>query len=134
MIRCYFDSSAIVKLSRLERESQALIDFFQQNAVEASTSVLAEVEVMRSLRKWGLDDDHPVRSFYLLQLDEDIRRDAVRLGSPLLRSIDAIHIATALAIGDRELQFITYDDRQADAARAAGLNVVQPGCDQNPTV
>ena len=45
----------------------------------------------------------------------------------MVRSLDAIHLATALAIGDDQLEFVTYDDRQADAARAAGLKVVQPG-------
>lgn len=44
-----------------------------------------------------------------------------------MKSLDAIHIATALAIGDRDVQFVTYDDRQAEAARQAGLTVVQPG-------
>ena len=127
MIRCYFDSSAIVKLSQLERESQALIDFLDRHEIEASTSIMSEVEVMRTLRRSGLDDDQPVRGFYLLQLDEDVRREAVRLGSPLLRSIDAIHIATALAIADDQLEFVTYDDRQAAAARDCGLQVVQPG-------
>jgi predicted nucleic acid-binding protein len=116
VIRCYFDSSAIVKLSHLDRHE-----------IEVSTSIVSEVEVMRTLRRSGLDDDQPVRSFYLLQLDEDVRREAVQLGPPLLRSIDAIHIATALAIGDADLAFVTYDDRQADAARAVGLHVVQPG-------
>ena len=127
MIRCYFDSSAIVKLSQLESESQALIDFLDRHEIEASTSIVSEVEVMRTLRRSGLDDDQPVGSFYLLQLDEDVRREAVRLGSPLLRSIDAIHIATALAIADDQLAFVTYDDRQAAAARDCGLQVVQPG-------
>ena len=127
MTRCYFDSSAIVKLSQLERESQALIDFLDRHEIEASTSIVSEVEVMRTLRRSGLDDDQPVRGFYLLQLDEDVRREAVRLGSPLLRSIDAIHIATALAIADNQLDFVTYDDRQAAAARDCGLRVVQPG-------
>lgn len=127
MIRCYFDSSAIVKLSQLERESEALIDFLDRQEIEASTSIVSEVEVMRTLRRSGLDDDQLVRGFYLLQLDEDVRREAVRLGSPLLRSIDAIHIATALAIADDQLEFVTYDDRQAAAARDCGLQVVQPG-------
>jgi predicted nucleic acid-binding protein len=44
-----------------------------------------------------------------------------------VRALDAIHLATALAIDDDELEFITYDDRLADAARAEGLTVVQPG-------
>lgn len=127
MIRCYFDSSAIVKLSQLERESHALIDYLDEHDVAASTSMVAEVEVVRTLHRNGLDDHHALRGFYLLQLDADICREAARLESTALRSIDAIHVATALAIGDRALEFITYDDRQAGAARAAGLKVVQPG-------
>ena len=127
MTRCYFDSSAIAKLTQLERESQALIDFLDERRVEASTSILAEVEVMRALRRNGLNDAAALRGFYLLQFDADVRHEAVRLGSPQLRAIDAIHVATALGIGDKELEFITYDDRQAEAARAAGLKVVQPG-------
>ena len=127
MMRCYFDSSAIAKLTQLEAESQALIDFLDGHEIEASTSILAEVEVMRTLRRNRLDYDQAVRGFYLLQIDDDVRREAVRVGSPQLRSIDAIHVATALAVGDEDLKFVTYDDRQADAARAAGLTVVQPG-------
>ena len=127
MIRCYFDSSAIAKLTQLERESHALIDFLDEHETEATTSVLAEVEVLRALRRNHLEYDQALRGFYLLQFDADVRRDAVQIGSPQLRSIDAVHIATALAIGDKELAFITYDERQAEAARAAGLKVVQPG-------
>lgn len=64
--------------------------------------------------------------FYLIALDEEIRRIAAGIGGSL-RSLDAIHIASALAIGDRDVQFVTYDDRQANAARDCGLTVVQPG-------
>jgi predicted nucleic acid-binding protein len=127
VIKCYFDSSAIAKLTQLESESHALIDFLDDHQIQASTSILAEVEVLRALRRNGLDDQHALRGFYLLQFDSDVRREAVRVGLPQLRSIDAIHIATALVVDDRELQFITYDNRQAEAARAAGLKVVQPG-------
>ena len=51
MIRAYFDSSAIVKLTRNEPESMALIDYLEEASVEASSSVVAEVEVLRNLRK-----------------------------------------------------------------------------------
>ena len=44
-----------------------------------------------------------------------------------MRSLNAIQIARALAVGDRDLQFVTYDERQAEAARQAGLKVVEPG-------
>ena len=127
MIRAYFDSSAIVKLTRDEPESMALIDYLVEAPVEASTSVVGEVEVLRNLRKLPLESDQALAGFYLLALDDDVRRSAVSIGRDALRSLDAIHIATALAVGDRDLQFVTYDERQADAARHAGLKVVQPG-------
>jgi predicted nucleic acid-binding protein len=116
-----------MKLSHEERESQALIDYLDDPSMEVSTSVLAEVEVIRNLRKWRVDHDEAVRGFYLIGLDEDVRRQAIDLGTETLKALDALHIATALAIGDRALEFVTYDDRQAEAARRAGLKVVQPG-------
>ena len=127
MIRAYVDSSAIVKLTRDEPESSALIDYLGEASVEASSSVVAEVEVLRNLRKLRLESDEALAGFYLLALDDEVRRSAVSIERDSLRSLDAIHIATALAVGDRELQFVTYDERQADAARQAGLKVVQPG-------
>jgi predicted nucleic acid-binding protein len=125
--RAYFDASAVVKLSRIEQYSQALIDYLAESPLEASTSIVAEVEVRRALRRAGTGGDQAVTGFYLIALEEEIRLKAAQLGSPLLRSLDAIHLATALAIGDNALEFITYDDRQAEAARDVGLKVVQPG-------
>ena len=122
----YFDSSAIVKLSHAEPHSTALGEYLDSE-VEASTSVIAEVEVTRALRRAGTAADQAVMGFYLLALDAEVREEAARLGSPQVRALDAIHLATALAIGDDDLEFITYDDRQAAAARELGLTVVQPG-------
>lgn len=127
MRRAYFDASALVKLSHVEPYSQALIDYLEETQIEASTSVIADVEVGRALRRAGAASDQAVTGFYLVALDEEIREKAARLGSPLVRALDAIHLATALAFADEHLDFVTYDDRQADAARAAGLKVVQPG-------
>ena len=127
MRRAYFDASALVKLSHVEPYSQALVDYLEENPIEASTSIIANVEVRRALRRAGAASDEAVRGFYLVALNEEISEKAAQLGSPLVRSLDAIHLATALAIADQQLEFITYDDRQADAARAAGLKVVQPG-------
>jgi predicted nucleic acid-binding protein len=123
----YFDSSAIVKLSHAEPHSTALVEYLGSGDVEASTSVIAEVEVTRALRRAGAAADQAVMGFYLLALDTEVREEAARLGSPQVRTLDAIHLATALAIGDDDLEFITYDDRQAGAARELGLTVVQPG-------
>ena len=125
----YFDSSAIVKLVHLEPESQALIDYLSDNEVEASTSVIAEIEVLRALRRLraaGSEATEAMRGFFLLNLDAEIRENAGQLGAATLRSLDAIHLATALAI-DHDVEFITYDERLAMAAREHRLTVVQPG-------
>jgi uncharacterized protein len=127
VIRAYFDSSALLKLTKEEPESLALIEYLTDTSIEVSTSVLAEVEVTRSLRRHQLDDQHAITGFYLIALDDDVRRKAIEVGGSSLRSLDALHIATALVVGDRALQFVTYDDRQAEVARQAGLTVVQPG-------
>jgi predicted nucleic acid-binding protein len=126
LIQAYFDSSAIMKLTGAEAESEALIDYLQ-DTVEVSTSVLAQVEVLRNLRKQPVESEEAMNGFYLLAFDEEVRRQAVIVGGETLRSLDAIHIATALAIGNRDLHFVTYDIRQAEAARQAGLKVIQPG-------
>lgn len=125
----YFDSSAIVKLVHLEPETLSLIDYLGDPEVEASSSVLAEVEVLRALRRMraaGSEASEAMRGFFLLGLDPAICVAAGKLESPALRSLDAIHLATALSIDD-EIEFITYDDRLAAAAREHQLRVVQPG-------
>jgi hypothetical protein len=63
----------------------------------------------------------------LIRFDEALLRLATHIGPPLLRSLDAIHLAAALSIGDYPEAFITYDDRLAAAARKLKLHVIQPG-------
>jgi len=116
-----------MKLSKEESESQALIDYLDDNALEVSTSIVTQIEVPRNLLRANLDPEGALRGFYLVALDDDVRHIAVDISCQTLRSLDAIHIASALAIGDRDLHFVTYDDRQAQSAREAGLKVIQPG-------
>ena len=130
MTEAYLDASAILKLTVEEHESLALIDYLGERELAISTSVIAEVEVIRSLQRLRAsraDQDDAMRGIYLLNLDADVRHEALRLKPHQLRALDAIHLATALSIGRRGLEFVTYDDRQAEAARQAGLKVVQPG-------
>ena len=61
----------------------------------------------------------------VFELDPEIDQRASAIGPPSLRTLDAIHVATALAIPGLG-SFVTYDDRLADAARAVGLPVVRP--------
>jgi predicted nucleic acid-binding protein len=127
-VKAYFDSSAIVKLGQLEPESQALIDYLDEHRPSAFTSIVADVEVRRTLDRWralGADTTEHLRGFFQIDLSRDVRDLAAKV-APQLRSLDAVHLATALSIGV-ELDFVTYDDRQAAAARAEGLRVVQPG-------
>jgi predicted nucleic acid-binding protein len=64
-------------------------------------------------------------SWRLVGVTDGILREAARLASLRLRSLDAIHLATALLV--QPVEFITYDERLADAARDQGLHVIQPG-------
>jgi predicted nucleic acid-binding protein len=92
------------------------------------SSILADVEVKRALdrlRARGADPSDHLRGFFLIDLSRDVRDLAAKV-APELRSLDAVHLATALSL-DVDLDFVTYDDRLAAAARAEGLRVVQPG-------
>jgi len=62
-----------------------------------------------------------------IELDRHLLDDAGTLSPADVRSLDAIHVAAALALGDDVGEFVTYDDRLADAARQWGLTVVSPG-------
>lgn len=128
MRKAYFDASAIVKLGNAERESQALIDYLGEDQVWAGTSIIADVEVRQTLQRLksiGADTEEHLRGFFLIELSKDIRDRAVMLGAKL-RALDAIHLATAMALDD-DVDMVTYDDRLAAAAREHGLRVTQPG-------
>jgi len=64
---------------------------------------------------------------YLLDITPAILDRAAIADPPLLRSLDAIHLATAVSIDDPRLEVITYDRRFAEAAQSSGLRVAQPG-------
>ena len=127
----YLDASAITKLVLPEIERSALeAAMLEKDAVFASR--LALTECMRAALRYGQD---PVgtavadvfRAFMLLDVSAEILRHAGQATPATLRSLDAIHLASALSLGHPELEFITYDQRLADAARANGLTVLQPG-------
>jgi predicted nucleic acid-binding protein len=127
--RAYFDASAVAKLVHEERESPALVDFLE-DPMEVTTSAISEVEVTRALRRYRIPSDEisdALRGFTVVSIDAEIRAHAAALDPPTVRSLDAIHLATALAVGTDGLEVVTYDDRLAEAAEAHGLSVVQPG-------
>ncbi|MPZ20459.1 MAG: PIN domain-containing protein [Luteitalea sp.] len=129
MRSAYFDASAVVKLCTHEPESLAVVDYLQE-PIEASTCTLAITEAGRALRRGPVHPDEAASAldgFHLIALHSARLREAATLDPPSLRPLDAIHLACALAIGDDNLDFVTYDARLAEAARAHGLRVVQPG-------
>jgi predicted nucleic acid-binding protein len=127
----YLDSAAVVKLVHAESESQALRDWLDERADTGWTSsTLVEVESFRALARHAPEAVarlHPVLDLIdLVDLDPSIRILAQTLRPVTVRSLDAIHLGTALRIRSRLTSFVTYDKRLADAATGAGLTVDMP--------
>lgn len=73
-------------------------------------------------------DPQPVLArIAFVEVDAELARVAAAAGVPELRSLDALHLASALRLGQEVDAFVTYDDRQADAARVLGFKVEAPG-------
>ena len=126
----YLDSSAIMKLVFEERETQALARFLHAWPNRTS-STLARVEVMVSVRRVDNDDVHReavniLSGIDLVHPDHRMFAAACATDPPLVRALDAIHLATAVALGHELAGMIVYDRRLAEAARHAGLTVWAP--------
>jgi predicted nucleic acid-binding protein len=127
----YLDSAAVVKLAHAEAESVALRGWLDQRAdLGWTSSVLAEVESFRALARHSpqaVSRLHLVLDLIdFVELDAGIRILAQTVTPPSVRSLDAIHLATALRIRGQLTSFVTYDKRLADAAAAAGLPIDMP--------
>ena len=124
----YLDASAIVKLVAREPESEALIDYLADRP-ERATSIVGAVESRRIGRVRGpeaVERLHFILSGVdVIDLDVAVAEAAAVVG-PGLRTLDAIHLASALALGTDLLALVTYDNRLAGAARAVGLEVESP--------
>lgn len=128
----YLDTSALLKLVVAEAESGALVEWLH-DWPDQLTSTLARVETMRRLKRKRASKAAFARAEAVLaavdaiHLDGPVLSTAVALKDPLLRSMDAIHLACALSIGDVPEAFVTYDARLASAARRLKISVVAPG-------
>jgi uncharacterized protein len=124
----YVDASAFVKLVIGEPESDALGDALA--GLTMTSSAILEVEAALVVRRRQPRSFNAVRrllgSVRLVDVERAIRRAAGDLEDPGLRSLDAIHLATALSLGERCGAFFAYDDRLIAAARAHGLTVTVP--------
>jgi predicted nucleic acid-binding protein len=127
----YFDTSALAKLVLTESETPRLVAWLdERGGVPRVSSSLARVELMRAVRAEG---DVAIRTATLLlvELDEmpvttDLLDAAGALALPL-RSLDAIHLASALRIRAHLDAFVAYDKRLLTAADDMGLPVASPG-------
>ena len=128
----YLDSSAIVKLCVTEAESTSLKDMLSAEP-RLTSSALALTEVIRAVRPHGQAAVDQALStlvtFDLIEIGRPLLNSAAELQPARLRTLDAIHLASALLLeGDCD-GVITYDARMAEAARAAGLAVFAPGAE-----
>lgn len=133
----YLDSSALMKLVREEAETTALQEWLSDHPDESVvTSELGRVEVLRAARRVGDEALAEARAVVgdvdLIPLDRAVQDVASDIGEPLLRTLDALHLASALLLKDVLTALIAYDHRLVDAALTAGLVVVTPGSDGLP--
>jgi len=124
----YLDSSAIVKLVQHEAESAALRHFLRDRVVKVSCA-LARTEVLRAVAAGGPEvrerAHRVVVSLDLIALDDALLDAAGDLPGEV-RSLDAIHVAAAQALGQDLECLVTYDRRMATAAAVVGMRIADP--------
>lgn len=127
----YLDSSAIAKLVVREPETDALIALLSEWP-ERVSSALSRVEVMRAVRRAGDGEevlaraDEVLARIGLIHVDGGVLEIAAGLDHRHLRTLDTIHIATALSVGEDLGAMAAYDERMAAASEAAGITVLAP--------
>ena len=127
----YFDTSALVKLVFDETESAALAEWLSARTdIPKVSSDLSTVELLRTCRRV---DDGAIEGANLLlggidvlPIDRAIVENAATLVPSELRSLDAIHLASALSVKANLTALVAYDLRLCSAAAEAGIEVVSP--------
>lgn len=126
----YLDTSALVKLVVAEPETPALRRWLSAADRGAASCDLARTELFRTVRRVAPDRAVQARAVLdavtLMEVTTAVFEDAGRLDPTLLRSLDAVHLAAALALGDDLEGLVTYDEQMTGAARANGVTVVAP--------
>jgi predicted nucleic acid-binding protein len=127
----YLDSSALLKLLFEESESEGLALWLSERAATpVVSSELARVEVVRATRRLDPDVVPAARALVsqldLLRLSRVLIDEAADAGGLFLRTLDAVHLASALSIRADLTAFVAYDNRLIAAAEAAGIKTVQP--------
>jgi len=131
----YFDSGALVKFVKREKESEALRDWRAQldGGVELVTSELAGLEISRTLLRAGVDRQRvpyvvgqALRGVYLVDITSTVLARARAYGIRRLGSLDAVHLATADPFLTELTDFVTYDSELAEAAAELGFPTTVP--------
>jgi uncharacterized protein len=131
----YFDSSALLKFVKPEKESPVLREWrlAQPADAELVTSQLAALEISRTLVRAGVDPQRvpyvcgqALRGLYLIDVTSTVLTRARSYGIRRLGSLDAIHLATADPFQAELTGFVTYDAEMADAATQLGLPATAP--------
>lgn len=131
--RIYLDTSAVAKLFINEHETQDLRQWLaNQPEPTLVSSALLGVELIRLLGLINPTMITAAESFLaadvdIVEITPPLLSDTTRVTPPRLRTLDAIHLATALDLADSLGTLVTYDKLLAEAARAAGLTVLSPG-------
>jgi predicted nucleic acid-binding protein len=126
----YLDTSAAVKLVVSEPQSKAMSAWADDHADSVLSSDLLRTELLRATLR-GAPDKMPrardvLDSITILTLPTPLFERAAELEPTLLRSLDAVHLAAALDLGDELDGIITYDDRLTEAANLHGVSVIAP--------
>lgn len=122
-----------MKLVRREAETAALVEWLDQRPEQAAvTSEIGRVEVLRAARRIGgghvlTEARTLVGDLDLVPLNRAVQDVACDIGDPPLRTLDALHLASAMLLAESLTAFIVYDHRLAAAAQGQGLVVATPG-------
>lgn len=127
----YVDTSALVKLVAHEAETAALQGWMRAQVGETFfSSQLIRIELVRAVLRVAPDRleraRDVLRGLALLRIDDEIVHTAESLPPAVLRSLDAVHLATAYSLKSHVKAFVTYDARLIEAARALQMNVASP--------
>jgi len=126
----YLDTSAVVKLVAAETETAALTAWIAAEQNDFVSCDLLRTELFRTVRRSSPDSVTRARSVVdsitILAVPSSTFERAGELAPPTLRSLDAIHLATALELGDDLDGLVTYDERLAAVAASYGITVIAP--------
>ncbi len=128
----YLDTSALMKLVIRERESMILREWLTADSQRLKvTSDLGRVEMFRACQRADPQclaiAEQILAEFETIPIAPRVVERAIDVGQPSLRTLDAIHLASAVAVRGYLSAFVAYDQRLAEAALAEGLPVVAPG-------